>query len=248
MRIILLAAGKGERLMPLTRNTPKSLLDMGNGKTLLEEQIERMQASGVIDEIVLVVGYLADQVEAKIRMHLENGIKINTCYNPFYEMSNNLISLWLAKGEMTEDFLVANGDCLFTAETYAGLVGGYEQGIVLSVNYKDSYDEDDMKVRLADNLVVQVSKEIKVSEVDAESPGLALVRGKKFRRLFRETLETLARDRNYLNRFWLEVFNRLIFDGRPIHFWPFDRNMPWQEVDFHMDIKNLKEIVKIGNV
>ena len=42
MRLIILAAGKGERLMPLTRNTPKPLLDLGNGNTLIEEQMLRV--------------------------------------------------------------------------------------------------------------------------------------------------------------------------------------------------------------
>ena len=65
MKIIILAAGKGERLMPLTKNTPKPLLDMGNGATLLEEQIAGLQESGVVEEIALVIGYLAEQVEAK---------------------------------------------------------------------------------------------------------------------------------------------------------------------------------------
>ena len=68
MRIIILAAGKGTRAMPLTRNTPKSLLDIGNGVTLLEKQLEDIQKSKVIDEIVLIIGHLAEQIEAKIKL------------------------------------------------------------------------------------------------------------------------------------------------------------------------------------
>ena len=66
MKMIILAAGRGERLMPLTQNTPKPLIDMGNGNTLLEEQMISINESGAIDEIVLVIGYLGEQIEAKI--------------------------------------------------------------------------------------------------------------------------------------------------------------------------------------
>lgn len=97
MKLIILAAGKGERLLPLTRNTPKPLLDMGNGYTLLEEQMRAAQASGVVAETVLVVGYLASQVEAKLDYHRDQGLCVRTVYNPFYEVSNNLMSLWLTR-------------------------------------------------------------------------------------------------------------------------------------------------------
>ncbi len=61
MKLIILADGKGERLMPLICNTPKPLLDLGKGNTLLEQEIASVRDSGAIDEIVLVIGYLAEQ-------------------------------------------------------------------------------------------------------------------------------------------------------------------------------------------
>ena len=78
MKIIILAAGRGERLMPLTQNTPKPLIDMGNGNTLLEEQLMSIRESGVIKEVVLVVGYLAEQIEAKMRAYKDKGFQVST--------------------------------------------------------------------------------------------------------------------------------------------------------------------------
>ena len=52
MKIIILAAGKGERLYPITKNTPKPLIDLGNGETLLERQLNYLSNSNVIDEII----------------------------------------------------------------------------------------------------------------------------------------------------------------------------------------------------
>jgi choline kinase len=243
MKIVILAAGKGERLMPLTRNTPKPLLDMGNGSTLLEEQIRSIQESKAIHEIILVIGYLADQVEAKLALHRTNGVKIKTVYNPFYEVSNNLLSLWLAKHEMDDDFMITNGDNLFTPDVFTGISEADGDGIFLAVSPKSKYDYDDMRVSLKDGTISRVSKTIEDADTGAESPGLALVRGARSRRLFLNHLEELVRNREFLNRFWLEVFNRLYEKGVSVRPWSFDAGQKWQEVDFHYDVLKVKELI-----
>jgi len=248
LKIIILTAGKGERLMPLTRNTPKALLDMGNGNTLLEEQLERIKKSQVIDEVILVIGYLGEQIEAKIKMHLSIGMKIKTIFNPFFDMSGNLISLWLAKHEMNDDFLITNGDNLFTPDVFEGLIKENKDGIFLSVSVKEKYDEDDMKVALDNNLVTKVSKLNDKNQTQAESPGLVLISGAKARMLFRESLELMVRDHSYINKFWLEVFNLMHEKGIPIYSWKFDGSSKWQEIDFHIDVNKAKELLKIKNL
>ena len=248
MKIIILAAGKGERLMPLTRNTPKPLLDMGNGNTLLEEQILSIQESGVIDEIALVIGYLAEQIEAKIKMYIRSGLKIKTVFNPFYEVSNNLMSLWMAKSEMDDDFIITNGDNLFAADVFGRLVEENGEGIFLSLNIKETYDGDDMKVILQNGCVVRVNKEIEDVQTDAESPGLALVHGQKYRNIFKEHLKEIIRIREYLNKYWLEVFNHMADKGVPVYPWEFDGSTKWQEVDFHIDAEKAKELLSVRTV
>lgn len=248
LKIIILAAGKGERLMPLTMNTPKPLLDMGNGRTLLEEQIDRIVTSGVIDKIVLVIGYLAEQVEAKIRMYIDNNLNIKTIYNPFYDASNNLISLWFSKYEMDSDFLVTNGDNIFSPDVFTDFVKKNGDGIYLSINVKEKYDFDDMKVTVENTIVTRVSKLIDAEKSNAESPGLALVRGSKARKLFLENLELLVRDKKNINMFWLEVFNAMHDKGIPIYTWEFDGKTKWQEVDYHIDFNKAKDLLQIRNL
>ena len=245
MKIIILAAGKGERLMPLTRNTPKPLLDLGNGNTLLEEQITSIQRSEVIDEIVLVVGYLADHIDAKIRYYQTGGTHIRTIFNPFYGMSNNLISLWLAQHEMNTDFMITNGDNLFTPDVFADLVASNGDGITLSVSKKDDYDYDDMRVTLSDGTVAHVSKQIEKELTHAESPGLALVRGERAVNLYRTHLNSLVRNEAYLNKFWLETFNNLYSKGVHVRPWFFDASTRWQEIDFHVDASKLRDRMAI---
>jgi len=247
MKIIILAAGKGTRIMPLTRNTPKPLLDLGDGKTLLEEQIDRIRKSRVINEIILVIGYLAEQIEAKIRIYQKNGLKVSTLYNPFYDQSNNLISLWFAKYYMTDqDFMITNGDNLFTPDVFNALAKKNKNGIFLTISKKDKYVDDDMKVVLSKGKVVRVSKLISSKKADAESVGLALVSGVKYRKLFRENLKELVRDERYLDKYWLEVFNKIHKRGIPIHTFNIDGEKKWQEVDFHLDLKAARKFIGIN--
>lgn len=245
MKIIILAAGKGERLYPLTRNTPKPLLDMRNGKTLLEEQIESIRASGVIDEIILVIGYLAGQIEAKIKYYQNTDIEIKTIYNPFYDISNNLISLWFAKEEMTSPFLVTNGDNLFTPDVFTDFVEKNRDGIFLSISRKERYDDDDMKVIIKNEQAELVSKNIVPDGECVESPGLLLVEGKKHISVFKKEVEKSVRDQNHRNSFWLEIINGLSRNGIPIYTWEFDGCMKWQEIDIHLDIQKVKKLIGI---
>jgi len=246
MKIIILAAGKGERLYPLTRNLPKPLLDIGNGKTLLEEQIERIQASGVIDEIILVVGYLAEQIDSKIIYYQSRGIKIKTVFNPFYDISNNLLSLWFAKEEMTDSFLITNGDNLFSKDVFENFVKMNKQGIFFSISRKRKYDDDDMKVTIFNNYIDHVSKNIPIEKADAESPGLVLVDGSKSVNIVKTKLENLIRKPNHRNSFWLELINSLVEDGVHIQTWEFDGANEWQEVDIHPDIEKMKQLIEIN--
>lgn len=245
IRIIILAAGKGTRALPLTRNTPKSLLDIGNGVTLLEKQLKDIQKSGVIEEVVLIIGHLAEQIEAKIKMHKEGGMKITTIYNPFYDLSNNLVTLWLAESKMDEDFMITNGDNLFEHDIFSDLANKQGEGIFLTTSKRDEYNEDDMKVNLKEGVISRVSKEIAVDKADCESVGLVLVKGEKFRKIFQDNLEILIRDKDYINRFWLEVFNLMASKGISIKPFEIDGKSKWREVDFHLDLDDAKRLLKL---
>ena len=106
MKIIILAAGRGERLWPLTKNTPKPLVEVREGVSLLEEQLGRISASGVIDRVTIVTGYLGYKVDEMLaNLDIQN-LEISTVFNPFYKVSNNLASLWICKDLLDEDCMV----------------------------------------------------------------------------------------------------------------------------------------------
>ena len=105
MRAIILAAGAGTRLSPLTDQCPKCLVPVGD-RRLIDFQIGALRAAGA-DDIVLVVGYEADQVKA----HCGDGVRYID--NPDFRSTNSIYSLYLAAGELECDTFLFNCDILF---------------------------------------------------------------------------------------------------------------------------------------
>lgn len=248
MNLIVLAAGVGSRLFPLTKNTPKSIIDLGDGTTMLERQIEATITCENINKMMLVTGYKAEQIDAKIKDY-KSQLDLETVFNPFYDVSNNLISLWCAHFAMrNEDFIISNGDNIYNKGVFNRILDQskeYENTIQLTIDTKDSYDDDDMKVLLAkDGKVKRVSKKIAISDCHAESVGLVLVKGPTARRIFLRKLMAMVREKENINRFWLEIFNSLIEDGHTIDTATIDQN-DWRELDFHPDLALIKsELLK----
>ena len=102
-RAIIMAAGKGERLRPITLATPKPLVAV-NGKRMIDSVIDSLHRNGIF-EICIVVGYLKEQF--KKLMDRYSGITIID--NPYYETCNNISSLYMAR-EYLEDAVILDGD------------------------------------------------------------------------------------------------------------------------------------------
>ncbi len=242
MKLIIIAAGSGKRLWPLTKNTPKSLILLDDGTTILERQILNAVKSKLFNEIIIIVGYKYEQIEAKI-VHYKDDIDISTVYNPFFDVSNSLISVWAASNRMIEDdFMITNGDNIFRDNVFADINTTNPEIIQLTVSKKEIYDEDDMKVIFENGRFSKVSKEIPVEEASCESVGLALVKGDKTRRLFVSKILKMIKSKKHLDSYWHEIFNTLSNDLINIETKEID-NQHWQEIDFHPDVNLLKEMV-----
>lgn len=113
MQAIILAAGQGSRLRPLTDHRPKCLVKV-QGKPILEYQLEALCAAGV-RECVIVVGHLAAQVRNTIGSRFRN-LSITYVENEIYDRTNNIYSLWLARTKIVDDVLLLEGDLIFEPE------------------------------------------------------------------------------------------------------------------------------------
>lgn len=243
MKAIIIAAGKGTRLYPFTKNTPKSLLDIGQGLTLLETQLHALMEAGIRD-VIIIVGYRAEQIEAKV-IEYASDFNITTVFNPFYETSNNLVSVWMAKEYMKDEFITINGDDIFDSSIIKNLLKS-EENITMVTDEKAEYDSDDMKVIIKNGLVKDVSKKIPLSEANAESVGIIKFSGHG-PKIYLDTLEEMVREPENMNNFYLKAIQKIIDKGFPVHFSQCDEK-DWGEIDFHPDLEMIRAHVSRTNL
>ncbi len=211
-KAIILSAGQARRLLPLTERVPKCLLPIDDELTILELQLEALAECGV-EQVIVMVGFGAEQVEALLAMRRPAGLDIQTRYNPFFEASNNLATCWLAGPEMTEDFVLLNGDTLFEAQVLARVLRAPSAPVTLAVDRKAKYDDDDMKVSLnGEGRLFAVGKTLAAEETDGESIGLVVFRDSGVD-AFRAALNRTIRHKAALQRWYLSVIDTLAKSG-----------------------------------
>lgn len=116
MTYIFMAAGKGSRLYPLTLKYPKSLYKLDKDTTVLKRMITLIKKNDSQAKIVVVVGFMKDQIVEEIE-----GVTFIT--NPFYEVTNSIASLWFAKDYLDDDQVVTiNGDIVMEEEVIRKVV------------------------------------------------------------------------------------------------------------------------------
>ena len=112
MTYIILAAGKGSNLQPLTLNYPKTSFRLDENTTVLQRMVRTIRKHDKDAEIVVVVGYLADKVKESLS---EENCKF--VLNPFYEVTNSISSLWFARQYLErENVTIVHGDVVYSNE------------------------------------------------------------------------------------------------------------------------------------
>jgi len=109
---LLLAAGTGSRLRPLTLDAPKCLTIVG-GKTILERLVDNLRAQG-IRKLIVVTGYMENCIRGFLQLHMGD-MQVEYVFNPVYQSTNNIYSLWLAHQAIKEPFLLVECDLVFDA-------------------------------------------------------------------------------------------------------------------------------------
>ncbi len=242
MKAIILSAGQGSRLGHLTDDRPKCLIEF-DGRSLLDRQLDTLDAQG-IDDVVVVTGFRDDQIEKALerRRTAGDGPSVRTAFNPFYKVADNLGSLFLVKHELTGDCLVWNGDTLVSKRLMAKVVANKRAGICVTVDRKESYDDDDMKVIRdeADGRLRAIGKRIPKG-VNAESIGLLAFRDGGAER-FADAIDRAMRTAEGTTIWYLRVIHHLAQDGEV---WTFDiKGEEWGEVDFPEDVAGAEQLVK----
>ncbi len=237
MKAIILAAGQGKRLLPYTEGKPKCLVEI-EGRPILEWQILVLSSQGV-KEIVVMVGYQAE----KVRTFLEKfkDLSIRTIVNPDYETTDNLWTCWLATSEMNEDFILLNGDTLFEPRVLSKLLSSARPPATITINRKENYDEDDMKVIEEGGLLKHVGKKLDLARVNGESIGL-LAFLKEGPQIFREILSEIVAGNEAQRRWFLSAVDEMA-QRHPV--WICDiTGLSWCEIDFPEDLEDGQRVVQ----
>lgn len=240
VKVLILGAGQGKRLLPLTEEIPKALLDIG-GRRLVERQIDAFAACGIQD-IVVITGYRAtvmEEVLGELEAELD-GVRIRTVYNPFYAVADNLASCWMARGEMDGAFIQVNGDNLFRPDMVETLLAAPEAPITVAIGHKDEYDNDDMKVMLDGDRLTEIGKTLPIEAVDAESVGMILFRGEG-PALYREALDRAMLEPSGLRQWFPSAISALA-KSADVRVCSIDGHA-WCEVDVPVDLQHARQLV-----
>src|SRR5664279_2375269 len=116
---LLLAAGLGSRLAPLTDALPKCLVAM-SGVPILERLVHALDGHG-FERLVIVTGYKAETLRAYLGESF-GGIAVEYLLSPLFETTNNIYSLWLAQQLIDEPFLLVESDVVFDEQLLAPLL------------------------------------------------------------------------------------------------------------------------------
>jgi choline kinase len=239
LKAIILSAGQGRRLMPLTSNMAKCSLPL-HGISILEWQLSQISQCD-IDEVIVVTGFAFEKIDTIVESI--KSIKIRTLHNPMYAHTDNLGTCWEARSEMDEPFVLMNGDTLFEAAVLQRLLNSEKSySITLATDTKPHFDLDDMKIITDDQRLLKVSKQLDISLVSAESIGL-MVFDKTGAKAFTEKLEEMMDKSDALKLWYLSAIDQLASEGI-VGICPID-GLSWCEVDDAADFSAAADVVEL---
>lgn len=231
-KAIILSAGQGKRLLPLTEHRPKCLLSF-SGRTVIEWQIAGLIENGIRD-ITIVTGFHAEVVDAFLMTHPFDGAHVQTLFNPFFEVADNVGSCYLARETMEQGpFVLLNGDTMFHPRLMAEAMAQARGPITVTVDRKERYDADDMKVCCPKDRLLGIGKDLPEDKTDAESIGMIFFSAEGGK-LFASALEKVLHDPAGLKRWYLSVIDMLAKDVS-VSVAPITGH-EWCEVDYPKDM------------
>ena len=223
MIAIILAAGTGSRLMPLTKNIPKPLLEIGD-MSLMERMMINC-ISNDINEFVIVLGHKKERVIEKIDYLKEKyHVKIDFIENKKYSQTNTSCSVNLATQKLEDDVLIINGDNVVDERIISGLLKINETALVVD-NYKE-LNEESFKLRIKNNVIMEIGKGIDIDTASGEFIGISKV-SKTDLDLFNSILKDLIAEdvQNYYDLAYKDLSKK-----SNMHYF-YTNGLKWTEID-----------------
>lgn len=236
MKAILLAAGRGTRIARNVEMVPKSTLPV-NGVPLIRRSVELLQRAGL--ECIVCTGYR----EEKIRSAL-NGIEnVKYCFNPFYDITNSIASLWFAREELNDDLLVLNADVFFSNEIL-DLILNDKRSPVMAIDYTRVEVGDYFFYTSKDGRIEQYGKELPIEQRNCEYVGMAKIE-KDFLPLFVARMDEMIRTQKH-DAWWEHILYSYTDNHEQDVFTVDVKGMFWAEIDYFDDYERIIRYVKQG--
>ena len=234
MKAVILAAGLGSRLRPITDEVPKCMVPV-NGIRIIDKQIDNLLRAGV-DDIYVVSGYKAEVLDAHLK---EKYPTVKIIANSRYSETNNMYSLFLARGHVIgQEFLLMNSDVYFDSNIIVGMLEGNNVSKIACDRSK--YLEESMKVTLDNGRVNHISKKIPAADHFAVSIDVYRISEDDSKTLLAEVEDTIVNRKD--ENSWTEVALDRVFDKTS--FIPYIISGRWFEIDNHEDLAKAEELFR----
>lgn len=231
MQAIIMAAGKGSRLGDLTKDMPKSFLEI-KGIKLIEYNIAMLHAFGIKD-IIIVTGYQYEQFE-KLIEKIEG---IQCVFNPFYESVNVLGSFYIAQNYLHDDFIYLHADTLCDPDIFKRILNG-KGDMTLPVDFGPC-DEEAMKVKIKNGNIVEINKTMPCDTAEGEFIGIAKINNIVIKELKESTIQ-LMKEKEFTSYF--EGAVQRVIDTQKFRVEPIaTAKQFWGEIDFLEDYQKATE-------
>jgi L-glutamine-phosphate cytidylyltransferase len=171
MKAIVVSAGQGTRLLPLTQHLPKCLVEV-NRRAILDHQIAALHIAG-IEQVIVVGGYRAGQIREHLAAH-PTPVDTRLIINPFWSVASSIGSVWAAREYLDSPFCLINGDTIFDASVFERALQNLRPGVNLLVEATDTPAEDDMRVQAANLKVLAVGKNLPLQDTTHRSLGVVM--------------------------------------------------------------------------
>ncbi len=237
---MVLAAGAGRRLEPLTADLPKTLLPVDGDRTILDVALANLRLAGM-EEVVVVTGFAAHRIaERKADLEAAHDVRLELVFNDKALEWNNAYSLWCARDHFDQGVILCNGDTVHPASVEESVLAARgDDDLVLAVDDVKTLGEEEMKVHLSEEgYLDRINKALDPQSAQGEYIGVTLIEPHAADALADALEATFNRDPQL---YYEDGFQELADRGGKVRAAPIG-DVEWVEVDDHDDLARAREV------